>query len=49
VNPLSAASIERGGKPVQIPDFTGGNWQEYRDGVDSPRPTEGATRTSMAS
>jgi Oxidoreductase family, NAD-binding Rossmann fold len=49
VNPLSAASIERGGKPVQIPDFTGGNWQEYRDGVDSPRPTEGAARTSMAS
>ncbi|HYJ67401.1 MAG TPA: Gfo/Idh/MocA family oxidoreductase [Nocardioidaceae bacterium] len=46
VNPLSTKSLERNGAPVQIPDFTGGHWREYRDGIDSPRPTE--SRTAVA-
>ena len=43
VNPLSTKSLERHGAPVKIPDFTGGHWQQYRDGIDSPRPAEAAT------
>lgn len=34
--PLSEASLESGG-PVEIPDFTRGDWQEYRPGLDSER------------
>jgi predicted dehydrogenase len=38
VNPLSTESL-RLGRPVPMPDFTRGHWQEYRPGLDSPRPT----------
>lgn len=37
VNPLSTESLKRG-RPVEVPDFTRGNWEEYRPGLDSPRP-----------
>jgi predicted dehydrogenase len=48
VNPLSTKSLERAGAPVQIPDFTGGHWREYRDGIDSPRPGEGSSGQAVA-
>lgn len=48
VNPLSTKSLERGGKPVRIPDFTGGHWRQYRDGIDSPRPGESASGSAVA-
>ena len=31
VRPLSAISIEHGGKPVQFPDFTRGKWENERE------------------
>ena len=34
--PLSEASIESG-SAVEIPDFTRGYWEDYRDGLDSER------------
>lgn len=37
---LSATSLQRGGKPVPYPDFTGGRWREYRPGLDTERPDE---------
>ena len=33
--PLSVESLAKGGKPVQVPDFTRGNWQKLRLGLDS--------------
>ncbi|NEY32214.1 Gfo/Idh/MocA family oxidoreductase [Streptomyces sp. PRKS01-65] len=33
--PLSAASLARGGRPVEIPDFTRGGWADARPGLDS--------------
>ena len=48
VNPLSTKSLQRGGRPVQIPDFTGGHWREHRPGVDSPRPDEADTNVTAA-
>ncbi|MFE5509759.1 Gfo/Idh/MocA family protein [Streptomyces sp. NPDC056529] len=36
--PLSHASIRAGGAPQEIPDFTRGEWQRARSGVDSVRP-----------
>ncbi len=47
-NPLSTESLKRHGAPVQIPDFTGGHWREYRDGIDSPRPTEATSSAAVA-
>lgn len=37
--PLSVASIEAGGKPVEVPDFTRGAWVNKRPGLDS-RPSD---------
>ncbi|GAA2264809.1 glycosyl hydrolase family 109 protein [Streptomyces ruber] len=34
--PLSAASLAAGGRPVEVPDFTRGDWREHRPGLDSP-------------
>jgi Oxidoreductase family, NAD-binding Rossmann fold len=48
VNPLSTESLKRGGRPVNIPDFTRGRWREYRDGVDSSRPGETGTGSAAA-
>jgi hypothetical protein len=31
-------SLDRGGRPVEVPDFTRGHWQRIREGLDS-RPT----------
>lgn len=36
--PLSRNSIKRGGRPVSVPDFTRGHWEQYRPGLDSSRP-----------
>ncbi|CAM4026888.1 Gfo/Idh/MocA family oxidoreductase [Kibdelosporangium persicum] len=36
--PLSSKSIDQGGAPQQIPDFTRGRWRQSRPGVDSPKP-----------
>lgn len=36
--PLSTESIRRGNRPVRVPDFTRGQWEEYRDGLDRPNP-----------
>ncbi|CAM5409640.1 Gfo/Idh/MocA family protein [Streptomyces narbonensis] len=36
--PLSHASIKAKGAPQAIPDFTRGEWQKARPGVDSARP-----------
>ncbi|MFJ6658893.1 Gfo/Idh/MocA family protein [Streptomyces sp. NPDC091377] len=33
--PLSAASLARGGRPVEVPDFTRGAWRKPRAGLDS--------------
>lgn len=33
--PLSAESIRKGSRPVAVPDFTRGRWQELRPGLDS--------------
>lgn len=33
--PLSVESLERGGKPVGVPDFTRGDWAKLRLGLDS--------------
>ena len=35
--PLSAASLEKKGRPVEVPDFTRGRWAELRPGLDSRR------------
>ncbi len=35
--PLSTESIKRG-EPVRIPDFTRGEWEDYRDWFDRPNP-----------
>ncbi|MVA77443.1 gfo/Idh/MocA family oxidoreductase [Auraticoccus sp. F435] len=37
--PLSVASLEAGGAPVEVPDFTRGDWETPRLGLDS-RETE---------
>jgi len=37
--PLSVESLAKNGKPVEIPDFTRGNWRKPRVGLDS-RQTE---------
>ncbi|MFF0677174.1 Gfo/Idh/MocA family protein [Streptomyces tendae] len=37
--PLSVTSLARGGRPVEIPDFTRGAWRERRPGLDST-PTD---------
>ena len=37
--PLSVTSLARGGRPVEIPDFTRGAWRERRPGLDSA-PTD---------
>jgi predicted dehydrogenase len=42
-NPLSTESLKRGG-PVKVPDFTRGQWQRERAGIDSPRPATAAGR-----
>jgi Oxidoreductase family, NAD-binding Rossmann fold len=34
--PLSVQSLKSGGRPVQVPDFTRGRWDELRLGLDSP-------------
>ncbi|MEG3631422.1 Gfo/Idh/MocA family protein [Streptomyces poriticola] len=34
--PLSAASLARRGRPVEVPDFTRGAWRKPRPGLDSP-------------
>lgn len=34
--PLSVASLDRGGAPVAVPDFTRGQWERPRLGLDSP-------------
>jgi predicted dehydrogenase len=36
--PLSSKSIDLGGMPLPIPDFTRGRWRDTRPGVDSPKP-----------
>ncbi|WP_432112954.1 Gfo/Idh/MocA family protein [Streptomyces sp. S1] len=36
--PLSHASIKAGGAPQEIPDFTRGEWQKTRPGLDSVKP-----------
>ena len=52
--PLSAASLKRGGRPVDIPDFTRGRWAELRPGLDSretempPVPTRSGRRRNAA-
>jgi predicted dehydrogenase len=33
--PLSGESIRKGSRPVAVPDFTRGRWQELRPGLDS--------------
>ncbi|MFI6684925.1 Gfo/Idh/MocA family protein [Streptomyces sp. NPDC050485] len=38
--PLSNLSIKANGAPQQIPDFTRGEWQKARPGMDSERPAE---------
>lgn len=38
--PLSADSLARGGRQVDFPDFTRGNWESYHRGLDSPNPEE---------
>ncbi|GAB4065512.1 Gfo/Idh/MocA family oxidoreductase [Angustibacter speluncae] len=35
--PLSVMSLAKGGKPVDVPDFTRGNWDRLRVGLDSPQ------------
>lgn len=35
--PLSVTSLEKGGKPVEVPDFTRGEWKKLRLGLDSTR------------
>lgn len=45
--PLSVASLERGGRPVDVPDFTRGRWAELRPGLDS-RPSEMPTSATTA-
>jgi predicted dehydrogenase len=35
--PLSVMSLDRGGKPVDVPDFTRGHWNKIRLGLDSPQ------------
>ncbi|KRV47981.1 glycosyl hydrolase [Wenjunlia vitaminophila] len=37
--PLSVASLAKNGRPVEIPDFTRGDWATLRQGLDS-RPTD---------
>ncbi|MFO7193047.1 MULTISPECIES: Gfo/Idh/MocA family oxidoreductase [Thermocrispum] len=34
--PLSVMSLQRGGRPVKVPDFTRGQWKKSRPGLDSP-------------
>ncbi len=52
--PLSTASLKRGGRPVDIPDFTRGRWAELRPGLDSrqtempPVPTRSGRRRNAA-
>lgn len=36
--PLSHSSINAQGAPQEIPDFTRGQWEEHRPGVDSEKP-----------
>lgn len=38
--PLSVESLKRGGRQVNFPDFTRGNWETYHKGLDSPNPEE---------
>ena len=38
VIPLSGESIKRGNQPVKVPDFTRGNWEEPREGLERGRP-----------
>lgn len=42
VVPLSVHSVKTGSKPVGIPDFTRGHWQEPRPGIDSEKPRDAA-------
>ena len=35
--PLSVTSLAKGGKPVEVPDFTRGEWKKLRLGLDSAR------------
>ena len=48
--PLSVESLERGGQPVEVPDFTRGDWAKLRLGLDSvetdmpPGPMRAARR-----
>lgn len=37
--PLSVASLESNGRPVEVPDFTRGAWKKLRLGLDSVRST----------
>lgn len=37
--PLSVMSIEKNGRPVEVPDFTRGEWKKLRLGLDSVRTT----------
>ena len=37
--PLSVMSLEKGGRPVEVPDFTRGEWKKLRLGLDSVRST----------
>jgi hypothetical protein len=36
--PLSEESLKRGSRPVKVPDFTRGNWQDDRPGMNSEMP-----------
>lgn len=51
--PLTGASIHRGNRPVKVPDFTRGHWEEPREGLDRGRPVEALpeppTETTYAS
>lgn len=38
--PLCAESLKRGSRPVRVPDFTRGHWQEDRPGMNSEQPDE---------
>lgn len=35
--PLSVRSLDNGGRPVSVPDFTRGRWADKRPGLDSPQ------------
>jgi predicted dehydrogenase len=38
--PLCQESLNRGSRPVKVPDFTRGHWEQPRSGMNSTRPEE---------